>query len=35
VVKRWLEGNPNAIKEQLEHKQKELEYVCNPVKEKM
>jgi len=28
---KWLDGNQFAEKEEFEHKQKELEQVCNPI----
>ncbi|KAG5474526.1 hypothetical protein LSCM1_03346 [Leishmania martiniquensis] len=31
----WLNGNQEASKEEYEHKQKELEGVCNPIMTKM
>ena len=34
-VIRWLDGNQQAEKEEYEHKQKELESVCNPIITKM
>ncbi|MDG6100422.1 molecular chaperone DnaK, partial [Alteromonas sp. ZYF713] len=32
---KWLDGNQQADKEEYEHKQKELESVCNPIITKM
>ncbi|KFB48103.1 AGAP004944-PA-like protein [Anopheles sinensis] len=31
----WLDGNQTAEKEEFEHKQKELEAVCNPIVQKL
>jgi len=34
-VVKWLDGNQTAEKEEFEHKQKDLEAVCNPIITKM